>query len=262
MRATFCKASVLRNLMAMAVVWWLGSLVGCAGPAQQGGSVPLSSPLSPRLALAYAYYENGQYPIALDESRKVLAAQPEQAQAMALQGLVYARLNETALAQRSFQLAEQWAMQDADIAHNHGWFLCQQHQYGAAFERFARAMQQPFYGAKAKTLWVWGVCAQQSGDESAAQALWLQSLSRQPSAQAALALAHSFQQHHQLLRAASVLGQVNSTDAASPETLWLGLIWARKMGDTTAVQAYASQLQRQFPHSSQWQAFQRGAFDE
>ncbi len=262
MRSTLSTVSTLRNMAVLVLGCVLMNLMGCAGRVPLESFTPVSSPLSPRLALAFAYYENGQYRIALDESRKVLSTQPEQAQAMALQGLIYARLNETALAQRSFQLAEQWAMQDADIAHNHGVFLCQLHQYSAAFERFARAVQQPLYDAKAKTLWVWGVCAQQSGDESAAQDLWIQSLKRQPSAQAALALAHSYRDQNQQLRAHAVLAEVNSTVAASPETVWLALVWSRKNADAAAVQRYASQLQRQFPSSSQWQAFQREAFDE
>ena len=262
MRSTLSTVSSLRTMAVAAFACVLVSLVGCAGSSPVESVTPVNSPLSPRLALAFAYYENGQYRIALEESRKVLSNQPEQAQAMALQGLIYARLNEPALAQRSFQRAEQSAMQDADIAHNHGVFLCQQHQYPAAFERFARAVQLPLYDAKAKTLWVWGVCAQQSGDESVAQDLWIQSLKLQPSAQAALALAQSYQQHNQPQRAYAVLTEVNRTAAASSETVWLALVWSRNNADAAAVQRYAAQLQRQFPSSPQWQAFQREAFDE
>ena len=88
--------------------------------------------------------------------------------------------------------------------------------------------------------------------ETGLVALWLA---------AALALAQSDQQHHPQ-RAHAVLLEVNRTAAASPETVWLALVWSRKNADAAAVQRYAAQLQRQFPSSPQWQAYQREAFDE
>ena len=145
----------------------LAALFGCAVPVSPAAN---STPtLSPRLALAFAYFQNGQYRVALDESRKVLETQPNEPQALGLQGLIYARLNEPALAERSFLRSEQVAAQDADLAHNHGLFLCEQNQFPASFERFGRAVQHPLYADKSKTFWVWGVCAQKSGDETTAQ---------------------------------------------------------------------------------------------
>ena len=265
MRSTLVLLTILRSttgwfgLLALIV---LTQLSGCALPANPQ-SLPVSrTALSPRMALAFAYYQNGQYRVALDESRKALELQPDEPQAQALQALIFARLNETALAQRSFLRAEQTAPQDADIAHNHGLFLCDQGQYAAAFERFARAVQQPLYADKAKSLWVWGGCVQKAGDEAGAQALWSQSLALNPSAQAALALAQSYQQQKQPLRASEVLMGINASPAASPETLWLGLQWARQNADSVLFKRYAMQLQKLFPTSSQWDAFQRKAFDD
>lgn len=262
MRAVMTCSPTFRGILLWAVGCSLAILTGCAGtsvPASTAGNGLLQPP---RLALAFAYYQNGQYRVALEESNKVLEAQPEHPQTLGLQALIYARLNETALAQSSFARAEQGAMQDADIAHNHGLYLCQRQQYPQAFERFARAVQQPLYADKAKTLWVWGVCAQQGGDELAAQNLWNRSLALEPTAQAALALAQSYRQQQQLARATAVVSDINSTPAATPETLWLGLVWARQSADKAAIRRYASQLQKQFPTSTQWLAFQREADDE
>jgi len=238
----------------------LAALFGCAVPVSPAAN--FTPTLSPRLALAFAYFQNGQYRVALDESRKVLETQPNEPQALGLQGLIYARLNEPALAERSFLRAEQVAAQDADLAHNHGLFLCEQNQFPASFERFGRAVQQPLYAGKSKTFWVWGVCAQKSGDEAAAQSLWVQSLALKSSAEAALALAQSYQQQMRSVRANEVLNTINSTPAATPETLWLGIQWARKNADEVALKRYAVQLQKRFPTSSQWDAFQREAYDD
>jgi type IV pilus assembly protein PilF len=265
MRSALTSSSILSNTsvwVGLLALIMLTGLQGCAVPAKSQSVHVGRTTLSPRMALAFAYYENGQYRVALDESRKALELQPDEPQALALQALIFARLNETALAQRSFLRAEQSAPQDADIAHNHGLFLCDQGQYPAAFERFARAVQQPLYAEKAKSLWVWGVCAQKAGDEAGAQALWTQSLAFNPSAPAALALAQSYQQHNQPSLASEVLMGINTGPAASPETLWVGLQWARKHGDNVLFKRYAVQLHKQFPTSSQWDAFQREAFDD
>jgi type IV pilus assembly protein PilF len=249
----------------MAGVWLLLlALTACALP-----SPPLSAPAartslspSPRLALAYAYYQNGQYRVALDETHKLLRIQADDPQALGLQGLIYARLNEPALAQRSFLQADRSGPLEANIAHNHGLFLCEQGQFVAAFDRFDQAVQQALYVDKAKTLWVWGVCEQSSGDEIAAQNLWIRSLSLEPSAPAALALAKSYEKQNWPTRAQSVLAQFNTTAAVTPATLWLGIQWARKSADELSIKRYAAQLHQLFPSSSQWHAYQREAFDE
>ena len=81
--------------------WWpitvvLALCCACAAPANDSTTA--------RLALASAYYENGQYRIALDEVQKILRTQPEAAPANALQGLIYASLTEPTLAEQSFLL--------------------------------------------------------------------------------------------------------------------------------------------------------------
>jgi len=248
----------LRRTLNLSLWLVLAALSGCAQPLKS----PIPSMQSPRLALAFAYYQNGQYRVALDESRKVRDAQPDEPHALALQGLIYVKLHEPELAQQSFLRAEQGAPQDADIAHNYGLFLCEQGQYKSAFERFGRAVQQPLYADKSKTWWVWGVCAQKSGDETAAQSLWVQSLVLSPSAQPALALARSYQQQQMLQQASEVLNRINGTTESTPETLWLGIQLARKQADTQSIKHYALQLQKRFPTSSQWGAFEREAYDE
>ena len=255
MRSLLTYFSPLLNILKLSGLWLLAGLTACALPASP--SVP-STP-SPRLALASAYYPNGQYRFALDESRKVLEAQPNEPQALGPQGLIYARLKEPILAQSSFLRAEQLVGQDADLTLNHGSFLCEQGRYSAAFQRFGLAVNQPLYADKGKTWWVWGVCAQKSVDESAAQNTWVQSLSFKPGAEPALALARSYQQQKLTQRASEVLATINSTNAATAETLWLGIQWARKNGEFETLKRYALQLQKRFATSSQWDHFQREA---
>jgi type IV pilus assembly protein PilF len=233
-------------------------LSGCTAPNPGFAS----NKVNPRLALASAYYQNGQFRVALEESQKVLDVSANDAQALALQGLIYMRLEAPALAQKSFLLAEKTAPLDADIANNHAVFLCGQRLYKAAFERFETAVSQPLYREKAKTLWVWGVCADKSGDVDAAQRLWFQSLSVQPAADPALALALSLRQRNQIERAAEVLKNFNQSEVVSAQTLWLGVQLARQLSDADSLKIFAAILRQRFPNSPQWDAFQREAFDD
>jgi type IV pilus assembly protein PilF len=239
--------------------WWpiavlLALCCACAAPATDS--------TTPRLALAAAYYENGQYRIALDEVQKILRIQPEAGPANALQGLIYVGLKEPSLAEQSFLRAEKQAPGDADIAHNHGLFLCEQNQYDRAFERFAMALRQPLYADKAKTYWVWGFCAQKSGDLAGAQDLWRQSLADQLSPAPAVALAQSYQSQKRNPQALLALREVNLSQVATAESLWLGVQLARKTNDALTLRHCATLLQTRFPASSQWDAFQREAFDD
>jgi len=256
---TFCSnCAVQRAPLHWLVLLVWASLSACSAPTTH----TVSQITHPRLALATAYYQNGQFRVALDESQKVLGVLADHPQALSLQGLIYMRLGEPVLAQKSFLLAEKTAPLDADIAHNHAVFLCEQGHYKNSFERFESAMNRPLYSEKAKTMWVWGVCSHKSGDIQSAQQLWTQSLTIKATAETALALALSLKQHNQDARAAEVLKNFNVLEAASAETLLLGVQWARQSSDSETSKRYTSILRQRFPTSAQWGALQREAFDD
>ena len=255
----FCSNFVVqRAFLNLFVLLAWACLSGCSAPATH----PVLQSAHPRLALATAYYQNGQYRVALEESQKVSGVLADHAQAFGLQGLIYMRLGEPVLAQKSFLLAEKAAPLDADIAHNHAVFLCEQGHYKDSFERFESAISRPLYAEKAKTMWVLGVCYDKSGDVQSAQQIWTQSLNIKATAETALALALSLKQQNQDSRAAAVLKNFNHLEAASAETLLLGVQLARQSSDSETSKRYASLLRLRFPNSSQWSALQREAFDD
>jgi type IV pilus assembly protein PilF len=140
--------------------------------------------------------------------------------------------------------------------------LCEQGHYKDSFERFESAMNRPLYAEKAKTMWVWGVCYDKSGDVQSAQQIWAQSLNTKATAETALALALSLTQQNQDSRAAAVLKNFNHLEAASAETLFLGVQLARQSSDSETLKRYRSLLRLRFPNSSQWGALQQEAFDD
>ena len=216
----------------------------------------------PRLALASAYYNDGQWRVALEEVKKVLQDHPKHPVAVGLGGLIYAQLKEADLAAQRFAQAEQLAPSDPDIAHNHGWFLCEQRQYSAAYQRFEVAVQQRLYAEKAKTFWLWGGCALKAGDMPLARKQWFQSLNEQKDPSLARSWVNSLKQQGLPEEAQHALTQFNATPAASAETIWLGAQWAWQAGHQDVLKLHGQWLEQRFPQSTQWYAYQQGAFND
>jgi type IV pilus assembly protein PilF len=111
-----------------------------------------------RLSLASAYYEQQQNDVAQQEVRAALQIDPGYADAYSLLGLIHQRANAPRLAQQSFEqallLASQVPVRTAElgaIAHNFGWFLCEQNRFAEAQNQFERALSQPGYASADKT---------------------------------------------------------------------------------------------------------------
>jgi len=216
-----------------------------------------------RLELAVGYFEQGQTNVALDEIKQALAADPNFSDAYNLRGLVYMRLDDPGLAEDSFRRAISLNPRDANAMHNYGWLLCQQKRYGDATAQFARALETPNYGDRAKTLMTQGVCQMQAGqrveaERSLTQAYELDAANPVIGYNLALLLA----QREEWTRAQFYIRRVNNTQAANAESLWLGVKVERRLNNREAVTQLGGQLQRRFPQSKEAQAYERGNFND
>lgn len=122
-----------------------------------------------RMELASGYFEQGQTTVALDEIKQALAADPNNADAYNLRGLVYMRLEDAGLAEDSFRRAIAINPRDPNVRHNYGWLLCQQNRYGDATQQFTEALAVPSYTDHAKTLMTQGVCQLRAGQRAEAE---------------------------------------------------------------------------------------------
>ena len=259
--------------MVLALVW----LAGCAsqGPRVSSSPTPGVEPITAsdeppavrrariRYELAASYYEQGQTTVALDEIKLSLQADPNYGPAYILRGLVYMRLNDAALAEESFRRALQINSRDAQAQHAYGLFLCEQARYAPADDMFNQALANPTYGGRSRTWLVQGVCQIRAGKLQDAEA----TLSRayefdasNPIAAYNLASLKHRRGDHQ--GAQFIIRRVNNSELANAETLWLGIKVERQMNNDVAAAQLAQQLGRRFPQSTQWAAYQRGAFNE
>lgn len=127
-----------------------------------------------RLNLATAYYEHNQNEVALQEVRAALDIDPTYADAYSLLGLIHQRGQMPELAHKSFEQALQLASQSradnanfAAIAHNYGWFLCEQNHFELAQAKFEQALLQPGYRETHKTKQALELCQRRAQHKGA-----------------------------------------------------------------------------------------------
>lgn len=245
-----------------------GSNISVDRDADAGLITPSDEPESRRrarirLELAANYFENGQTAVALDEVKQALASDPGYADAFNLRGLIYMRVNDFGQAEESFRRSLALKSGDSNVLHNYGWLLCQQTKYADADQQFVKALANPAYGARAKTLMARGLCQSGAGQFAEAE----QSLTKAYELDAgnpvvAYHMAALLLRRSEFSRAQFYIRRLNNSQFANSESLWLGIKVERALGDTVAMRQLADQLRRRFPESREMGAYERGAFNE
>jgi type IV pilus assembly protein PilF len=273
-------AALLAGLLAAAL------LAGCTGPggAVSGGTsntgatsgkaeLPTLSDATAaqkraqiRMQLAVGYYEQGQLPVALDEIKKAIVADPDYADAYGVRALIYMGMGETVLADDNFKRALQLAPGNPDIANNYGSFLCQNGRVAESFRWFDAALASRQYASPAKALNNAGSCALKGKDLDRAEKYLLRALQLAPDQPSANAnLARVYYERGDDARAnffITRLGKIARADSLTADVLWLAIKVQHRLGDEGAEQQWATQLRRHHVTSPEYAAYQRGAFDE
>lgn len=264
------------NLIGMLACWAAVLLTGCAGqpgmPTASGARTDLMTDSDEpdqrrrarlRIELASSYFEQGQTRVALDEIKQSLLIDPTFSDAYNLRGLVYMRLNEIPLAEDSFRRALSLNAQDANVAHNYGWLLCQQARYSEAMQFFGQAVANPGYAGKAKTLMVQGVCQMKAGQNPQAEQSLRQSYELDAgNPLTGYNLASILYQRGDWKLAQFYIRRINNGDQANAQSLWLGIKTERKLNNREAVVQLAEQLRKRFAQSPEAAAYEKGLFNE
>jgi type IV pilus assembly protein PilF len=266
--------STIRCLAAVAAAGALALAVGgCAAPA--GGDSHTTNVVTPsdetearrrariRLELAVGYFEQGKTEIALDEIKQVVAIDPSFADAYNMRGLIYMRLNDNRQAEDSFRRAVSMNPRDPDTHHNLGWLLCQQARYPESLRAFDVAMANPLYPGRAKTLMAQGVCQARAGMTAEAEQSLARSYELDPvNPVTGYNLATLLYRRGENQRAQFYIRNLNISEFANAESLWLGIKVERRMNDMGALRQLGDQLKKRFGGSREARAYDRGAFDE
>ena len=216
-----------------------------------------------RLELAVGYFEQGQTTVALDELKQSLSADPNFGEAYNLRGLIYMRLNDFRLADESFRRAIALNASDANSLHNYGWLMCQQGRHAESMPLFAKALANPQYTDRPKTLMIQGLCQIKAGQRALAE----ESLTRSYELDAGnpitgYNLALLLFEREELVRAQFYIRRINNSELANAESLWLGVKVEHRLGNRDAEEQLASQLRKRYPQARETALLDRGAFNE
>jgi type IV pilus assembly protein PilF len=236
----------------MRVVAWIlmiGTLlVACAGPLPNRAATRERAEI--RLALAQAYFEQGQLAVALEEADRSLAIDATHAQAHVLRGLVLMSQQQPERARASLDQALALDARLVSAWHNRAWLLCQQGQWSAADSDFSQALVWANGPARVQTLMTQGVCLSKAQSWEQAEQRLSQALdldSRHP-----MALYHWArvqQARGRWPEAQQALQHLNASPHVSAESLRLGILGAQQLGDTQAEAQWSQALQHRFTPS-------------
>lgn len=216
-----------------------------------------------RLELAAEYFQAGRMNVAMDEVGQSLAADPNYADAYGLLGLILLQNRDYEKADVALRKAMGLSPQDGNLIHNYAWMLCQQRHFAEADQWFDKAMAQPGYTERSKTLLAKGLCHQQAGHLDQAQKVLLTAYEMDLNNPAiAYNLANVTWLAGDARKAQFYIRRLNRTRGMNAESLWLGIKIERALRDDVAMRQLVSQLRERYPDSRQWLAYERGAFDE
>jgi type IV pilus assembly protein PilF len=264
------SGAIQRTLLAAVVAMTM--LAGCASGPSAGNQSELQTSSDQtdsqkrariRLQLAIGYYEQRQMPVALDEIKQALQADPNFADAYSMRGLIYMDMGETRLAEDNFLQAIRLAPNNPDFNNNYGWLLCQTGKERQAISYFEAALKNRAYQSPDKALNNAGMCSMKLQDSVAAERYFTQAFQYNPANPTTnLNLAKIYFDQRDFDRARFYIGRVMKAEVMAPDVLWLAIKIERKLGDRAAETSLVTQLRRRHPGSVEFAAYQRGAFDE
>lgn len=244
-------------------------LAGCAtpppSPAPVGGTPAQSEGRQRAQAftdLAGAYFQRGQYKIALDELRKAITADNRFGPAYNVYGMIYMELAEDKLAEENFRRSIELDRDDSVARNNYGWFLCTRGRYDEGLDQFSAALRNPLYTQPEMAMANAGQCAERKGDLALAEANLTKSLKLQPDNPTTLLKLAALQfRQGRLGEAQRLLARHAELTPPTAESLWLGVRLERKLGDRAQEAAYGLQLRKRFPDSNEARLLLSGQYE-
>ncbi|BBP01707.1 type IV pilus biogenesis/stability protein PilW [Sulfuriferula nivalis] len=212
--------------------------------------------------LGAAYFNRGQFAVALDELREALTSDNHYATTYSIMGLVYMELKEEKSAEDNFRRALDLAPNDSDIRNNYGWYLCTRKRYDESVVQFNTALGNPLYSTPERAMTNAGICSLQAGKTEQAEGYLEKSLKLQPNqAQALTKLSEIYFQQGRYFEAKTLIDRFITNNNPTAEVLWLGVRVARKQNNKDAEASFAQQLRGMFADAPETQLLLQGKFE-
>ena len=201
--------------------------------------------------LGIAYMNKGQLEVALGKLRRALEQDPDLPSAHNAIAILYTRLGEMDQADRHYREALELDDSDSSAHNNYGLFLCDRKRYREAESHFMAAVKNPLYRTPLAFTNA-GICVNRIPDRAGAERYFRRALELNPVYPAPLyQMARLSYEDRHYLQARGYLQRYQAVARHTAETLWLGVIVERQLGDKNAVSSYGLKLKANFPDSEE-----------
>lgn len=226
-------------------------MAGCASEGlPTGGAGKEAARINLQMGTEYA--RKGEYALAIEKLERALKEDPDLTEAHSTIAYVYAGQGQNELAERHYRKALSLDADDANVRNNFGVFLCAHGKPVEAQRYFVEAANNKTYPTPAAAWTNAGVCARRQPDLEAAERYFREALNVNPQFPDALAqMVWISYQKKDYLRCRGFLQRYDAVAAPTAETLWIGAMNERQLGDIEAARNYGSRLKREFPESEQ-----------
>jgi type IV pilus assembly protein PilF len=209
--------------------------------------------------LAIEYMKLGKLANSRDFVERALKEDPSNADVQMTAGIVYERLRDNALAEKSYSNAYRIGKRDPNIVNAYGTFLCRTGKAPAGEKLLLEAANDPVYPTPEVALTNAGVCVRGSGNVVDAERYFNRALAIRPNIpEALLQLGNIAFDRGDTPEALAVVQRYLAVNPPTSEILWLGFRAQRKLGDRVAAAAFARRVQTEFPNSEQAQMMRSG----
>ncbi len=208
--------------------------------------------------LGLAYLMKGQNDQALKKLEKAIRQNPDNGKAYLYMAELYRRIKENERANSYFLQALEVSPDDSAINNNYGAFLCANKKYTEAFKYFNEALKNPVYVDRSKVFENIGVCSEEQGNIKVARENYIKAISLNPNLSTSLlAVAQLDFDAQNLESAVKYLRYYNRVGHDTPQSLWLGILIAKKQNDTKTLRSLSWSLTKKFPKSKEAQLLKK-----
>lgn len=202
--------------------------------------------------LGVAYLSRGKYKVAMNKLKKAIKYDDENGNAHHYIAELYRRLEQNDLAKEHFEKAMELNEEDSAVKNNYGIFLCSTGSYKEGLAIFDKVLTDPLYSDKGQAYENMGLCAEKQGNIRNAENYFLTALKFNKNSPAALlGLAQISFDKRQVIVSAEYLSRHNKLARPTAQSLWLGLLIARKKGYKGRAGSMALKLKQYFPDSKE-----------
>ncbi|MBW8190866.1 type IV pilus biogenesis/stability protein PilW [Neiella marina] len=203
-----------------------------------------------RVALGLRYLQNGDAAQAKYNLTRALQHAPELAEVHYSLAYYYQRVNESELAEASYQKALRYGPNDGSTMNNYGVFLCQQERYDEAMEQFIKAVREPSYIRVADAYENAGLCSLSQDQAEQARSYFDKVLSYDASRpRTLLGLTEANLQLNLLDSAEFYFNRYLNRNSINMDSAVLGYRLADQRQDPKNIQKYRLILQARYPQT-------------